>query len=152
MVSVTTATPHGASVGDIVQVANITWSCSLGSKVYPDVTAQQFDNNKTVSDSATLSGVGNKFTIIKGIIQNGPLSAPAEFEGSTFTITIDNGSQGYCDQAQPNNKDLLPGKVIRGKTSGAMGRIVTYTVGGTFDTAEVKLLEPFDYDLSLIHI
>ena len=28
-----------------------------------------------------------------------------------------------------------------------MGRIVTYTVGGTFDTAEVKLLEPFDYDI-----
>ena len=147
MVSVTTATPHGASVGDIVQVANITWSCSLGTKVYPEVATQQFDNNKTVSDPATLSSVGNKFTIIKGIIQNGPLTAPAEFEGSTFTITIDNGSQGYCDQAQPNNKDLLPGKVIRGKTSGAMGRIVTYTVGGTFDTAEVKLLEPFDYDL-----
>ena len=147
MVSITTATPHGASAGDIVQVLNITWSCSLGSKVYPDVSAQQFDFNKTVSNASELASVGAKFDIITGIIQNGPLTAPAEFEGSTFTITIDNGSQGYCDQAQPNNKDLLPGKVIRGKTSGAMGRIVTYTVGGTFDTAEVKLLEPFDYDI-----
>ncbi len=114
---------------------------------YQSAVAQQFDFNKTVTDASEIASVGSKFDIITGIIQNGPLTAPAEFEGSTFTITIDNGSQGYCDQAQPNNKDLLPGKVIRGKTSGALGRIVTYTVGGTFDTAEVKLLEPFDYDI-----
>ena len=46
MVTVTTATPHGAVAGDIVEVANITWSCSLGTKVYPDISTQQFDQMK----------------------------------------------------------------------------------------------------------
>ena len=34
IVTVTTGTGHGAQVGDVVQVANITWSCP-GNKVYP---------------------------------------------------------------------------------------------------------------------
>ena len=135
------------AIGYAKSVINLVLQNQPVTPTFQNVVAQQFDQNATVSDGATLAAVGGKFDIVTGIIQNGPLTAPAEFEGSTFTITIDNGSQGYCDQAQPNNKDLLPGKVIRGKTSGALGRIVTYTVGGTFDTAEVKLLEPFDYDI-----
>ena len=35
--------------------------------------------------------MGSKFDIVTGIIQNGSLTATPEFEGSTFTITIDNG-------------------------------------------------------------
>ena len=135
------------ALGYAKSLTNLVLLNQAPAATYQSVVQQQFDFNKTVDDPIGLASVGTKFNIVTGIIQNGPLTAPLEVDGSTFTITIDNGSQGYCDQAQPNNRDLIAGKVIRGKTSGALGRIVTYSTGGTFDTAEVKLLEPFDFDI-----
>ena len=37
IITITTATPHGAVASDIITVANITWNCSLGNKVYPEI-------------------------------------------------------------------------------------------------------------------
>ena len=51
IVTVTTVSPHGAVVGDIAQVANITWSCSLGNKVYPEVVSQDTTFAGTVDPS-----------------------------------------------------------------------------------------------------
>lgn len=135
------------ALGYAKSLVNLVLQNQAPAATFQNAVTQTFDFNKSV-DATGLGSVGTKFDIVIGIIQNGPLTAPAEVDGSTFTITIDNGSQGYCDQAQPNNRDLIPGKVIRGKTSGALGRIVTYTTGGTFDTAEVKLLEPFDFTVN----
>jgi hypothetical protein len=49
------------------------------------------------------------------------------------------------------NADIIPGKVIVGKTSGAVGRIVSYTRGAnssglpTYDTVEMELLSPIEF-------
>jgi len=114
--------------------------------IYDNDYSQTFNIPSTVNPTGRAS-VGAKFDIITGIIQNGPTSAPPEVEGSTYTLTISNGSFGNVDQNDLNNQDLIPGKVIRGKQSGAIGRIVTITAGGAADTVEVILLEPKEFDV-----
>ena len=140
IVTVTTGTGHGANVGDIVQVANITWSCSLGNKVYPEVLTQTIDITKVVPQSGKDSAKA-KFNIIVGIIQDYNYIV-SSVDGSTYTITISNGNTGFVDQNQTNNKDLVPGKIIVGKTSGAKGEIVSVTAGGSDDTVTMFLREP----------
>ena len=65
----TTATPTGAVAGDIVEVANITWSCSLGNKVYPEIKTQTIDLLQTVNQAGKDSASA-KFDVITTIIQN----------------------------------------------------------------------------------
>ena len=145
MVTVTTATPHGAVAGDIVEVANITWSCSLGNKVYPEIKTQTIDLLQTVNQAGKDSASA-KFDVITTIIQNFS-NIPAQVDGSTYTVTISNGGAGYVDQNQPNNKDLVVGKVIRGKTSKAVGQIVSVSAGANNDTLEVFLIEPKEFQV-----
>ena len=142
IVTVTTATNHGAVAGDIVTVANITWNCSLGNKVYPEIAVQSTDVAQVV-DAVGQSAVAAKWDIVSTII-TGPTiaSAPQLVEGSTWSITISNGSIGYVDQNISSNQDLIPGKLVVGKTSGAVGRLVKITAGATHDTLELELLEP----------
>ena len=145
VVTITTATTHGAVAGDIVTVANITWNCSLGNKVYPEVHVQTTDNAQVV-DAVGQSAVAAKWDIVSTII-TGPTiaSAPQLVEGSTWSITITNGSVGYVDQNISSNQDLIPGKLVVGKTSGAVGRLVKITAGATHDTLELELLEPLTF-------
>ena len=115
--------------------------------LYQQTYSQVIDTGQVV-DVVGQTSVGAKWDIITNLI-TGPSykSAPQLVEGSTWEITISNGSQGYCDQANPLNNDLIPGKLIRGKTSKAVGRIVKYTNGATDDTIELELLEPLTYTL-----
>ena len=145
IITITTATPHGAVANDIITVANITWNCSLGDKVYPDIATQTIDNAQVV-DLVGQTATAAKWDIVSTII-TGPTiaSAPQLVEGSTWSITISNGSIGYVDQNISSNQDLIPGKLVVGKTSGAVGRLVKITAGGTHDTLELELLEPKTY-------
>tara|TARA_B100000683_G_scaffold45922_1_gene42462 strand:- start:476 stop:7219 length:6744 start_codon:yes stop_codon:yes gene_type:complete len=145
IVSITTATPHGAVAGSIIQVANILWNCSLGNKIYPDVTVQTTDNTQVV-DLVGQTAVAAKWDIISTIITGPTIAvAPQLIEGSTWSITISNGNNGYVDQNISSNQDLIPGKLVIGKTSGAVGRLVSITAGATNDTLEVELLEPLTF-------
>ena len=145
IITITTATPHGAVANDIIEVANITWNCSLGNKVYPDIATQTI-NNAQVVDLVGQTAVAAKWDIVSTII-TGPTiaSAPQLVEGSTWSITITNGSIGYVDQNIPSNQDLIPGKIVIGKTSGAVGRLVSITAGATIDTLTLELLEPVTF-------
>ena len=105
----------------------------------------QVTDAPSFTDLTGRTAVSDKFNIITNIIQNGPTAAAAEVEGSTYTLTIDNGSFGNVDQNDPNNQDLIPGKLIRGKTTGAIGRIVSITAGGAVDTVQMILLEPLEF-------
>ena len=144
-------------VGDIVQVANITWSCSLGNKVYPEVVSQDTSFAGTV-DQAAKDSAAAKFDVITNLINNYNYNV-SQTDGSTYTITISNGGNGNVDQNATGNKDLVPGKVLRGKTSGALGLLIKVDQGATNDTLEMFLLEPKEFEvsdevefLSLIHI
>ena len=146
IVTVTTVSPHGAVVGDIVQVANITWSCSLGNKVYPEVVSQDTSFAGTV-DQAAKDSAAAKFDVITNLINNYNYNV-SQTDGSTYTITISNGGNGNVDQNATGNKDLVPGKVLRGKTSGALGLLIKVDQGATNDTLEMFLLEPKEFEVS----
>ena len=116
--------------------------------LYQSTYTQVIDTGQVV-DSAGQISVGAKWDIIIALI-TGPnyKDAPQLVEGSTWEITISNGGQGNTDQANPLNNDLIPGKIIRGKTSKAVGRIVKYTNGAVVDTVELELLEPRGFDIA----
>ena len=123
-------------------ITNIT-EATLYQSTYPQVinAGQVVDNQGQVSVAA-------KWDIVIALI-TGPdyKSAPQLVEGSTWEIGIYNGNQGYVDQANTLNNDLIPGKLIVGQTSGAVGRIVKHTPGATNDLVELELLEPIEYAL-----
>lgn len=112
--------------------------------IYNAAFTQTIDVPSTVNSTGR-SSIAAKFDIVTNIITNGITSAPPEVEGSTYTMTISNGGFGNVDQNDPNNQDLIPGKIIRGKISGAIGRIVSVAVGGAADTVQVILIEPLEF-------
>ena len=102
-------------------------------------------------DSA-IASITAKFDVVTTTIEDGVFEAPNVVDGSVYQLYITNGNIGYVDQGNPTNTDLLPGKLVRGKTSGAKGIIVRYNaesiVGGLptgNDELEVQLVEPVEF-------
>ena len=110
--------------------------------------------NLTLPDSSADEAIGAKMDIVLAVIADGVLDAPQIVDGTTsYKININNGGLGFIKQANPENTDIIPGKVVRGKNSGATARIVDYkhesgaravSVAGT-DELEVQLLEPIEF-------
>ena len=119
---------------------------------YQDRVAQV--TNLPLPDSSADEAIGNKMDIVLEVIENGVLDAPQIVDGqTTYKININNGGLGFINQANPENTDIIPGKVVRGKNSGAIGRIIDYryeagpravSVVGT-DEIEIQLLEPVEF-------
>ena len=114
----------------------------------------QFINSGFQTDATARNSVGAKFDIITGIINDGNVfDAPAIVDGSTYKITMGNGTTNdFVDQGNPDNTDILPGKVVRGKESGALGRVVEYlsenlnpSNPANTDILELQLLEPIEF-------
>ena len=101
-------------------------------------------------DAGAASAINNRFVDIFDILNNGVLQLSQIKDGiDNYVINLSNGSLGNVDQAASTNKDIIPGKVIVGKESGAIGRIIDYTTatdsGSVFDSAELELLEPIEF-------
>ncbi len=111
--------------------------------------------NLPLPDSGADNVIGDKMDIILQIIDEGVLNAPEIVDGTTtYKININNGGLGFINQANPENTDIIPGKVVRGRSTGAIGRIIDYryeagpravSIIGT-DEIEVQLLEPFEFE------
>lgn len=115
---------------------------------------------------SALLGASNQWTLatlarfddILAIIDSGQ-STPALAESdSYYNLFVNSGPNKYTDQAGDPaaltpNVDIIPGKLIRGKTSGAVGRIVSYARGvesaGTpdYEEIEVVLVEPVEFSV-----
>ena len=115
----------------------------------------QYIEPAIVPDSAADSAAEAKFDIVVSVINTGPLNAPSIVDGTTtYKINIANGNNGFVDQADPENTDIIPGKVIRGKSSGAIGRIIDYKHESgdravslaENDEVEVQLLIPKEFE------
>ena len=154
--TVTTSTAHGYSASDQVIIENVLLECANGQKLYPsDYTSlvPQFRSTALNNVSQTVkNSIIAKFDIITNILTNGLSVRPTLVEGSTYTLDFTNGGNGNTDQGVNNNVDILPGKLIKGRTSGALGRIVKYTSGAdlsgaTSDRVEVVLVEPKEFRL-----
>ena len=103
---------------------NFTGSISgaLGPDSVPTVIANDFD-----ADANAIAAIQDKFDLVNTIIQSGLDAGGDIVYGSTYKIVVTNGAASYADQTNPNNTDALPGKVIRGKRSEAIGQIVSFT-------------------------
>ena len=97
-------------------------SGALGSNSVPVTIARDLD-----ADSNARAAISDKFDLVTNIIQNGLDSGGDIVYGSTYKIVVTNGASTYTDQTNPGNTDALPGKVIRGKRSEAIGQIVSFT-------------------------
>jgi len=133
-----------ALVNDIMQNNTVT--------ALQTIYSQTIDSGQVV-DSTGLSSVNAKFDIVTSIIGSGVFDAPAIVDGSVFELNIANGGNGFVKQGDPTNTDILPGKSVKGKTSGAIGKIVSYyyeddsnsVTPSNQDRIEVQLLEPLEF-------
>jgi hypothetical protein len=114
---------------------------------YQSVYSRQEDpisTNLTQRDA-----VADSFDIITDIIQNGVSAAPTVDYGTGYvSFTVNNGGAGNVDQGNPTNIDIIPGKLVKGIKSGAVGRILAYTSGATEDTIDCQLLTPVNFQLT----
>ena len=121
-------------------------------KVNPPTSYQTVytrQTNPISSNSTQRTVVGTKFDIIIDIITNGVNSAPTiDYGAGLIAFTVDNGGQGYVDQGLPTNIDIIPGKLVRGIKSNAIGRIVSYTSGVLADTIEIYQLSVQSFELT----
>jgi hypothetical protein len=86
--------------------------------------------------------------LLRNIITNGidsPTAADVAF-GNRYTLELTNSTGGQLDQTNPDNVDAIPGKVLRGKRTGAIGRIVTYTQDTGSTTFFMQLLSPLEFE------
>jgi hypothetical protein len=160
------------AIGDqkIQTIAGITYARNLVTNYVLTNTAppiayqsrvDQFIDVSVVPDALADNAMLSKFNIILDILDGptpGVLNAPSIVDGTTsYKVSVNNGNNGNIDQANPENTDIIPGKVVRGKTSGAIGRIVDYiyeadasravSVAET-DEIEIQLLEPTEFILN----
>jgi hypothetical protein len=119
------------------------------SGVLPSAVYGMIGNRGAPSQPAIDDFVVNMNTLI-GIIVNGFGAAPtATFGTGLWTIRFTNGGNGYVDQGNPANNDILPAKVLVGITSAAFANIVTYNAGlsNTSDSITARLTKPGYYQI-----
>ena len=132
----------------------------LVGKVFQDRNEQfesvKIDQTFDDPDGATaarnaITGLGGKFDLIVDIINNGIDAGGDVVYGSTYKVVLDNGARTFVDQGDPDNIDILPGKIVVGQRSGARGRIVTLTSNdGTEsnnDTLQLIQLNGVDFEV-----
>lgn len=111
---------------------------------------QQIVNPMLAIDLGAAPAIVGKFIVIKDIIENGIFSGGIIDGQYTYRVYITNNNSS-TDQALISNTDIIPGKLLRGKQSGALGKILSYTrqvdeliVDGT-DQVELQLIEPIEF-------
>jgi len=132
----------------------------LVGKVFQDRNEQfesiKIDQTFDDPDGATaarnaITGLGGKFDLIVNIIENGVDAGGDVVYGSTYKVVLDNGARTFVDQGDPDNIDILPGKIVVGQRSGARGRVVTLTSNdGTEsnnDTLQLVQLNGVDFEV-----
>ena len=108
----------------------------------------QYIDTDVVADPLADNAISDNFVTVLNIIENGVQSEGIVDGAGSYQLRANNGTFGFIDQANPENTDIIPGKVVRGIVSGAIGRIIDYTAGqddeiyGTYDVIELQLLTP----------
>ena len=99
------------------------------------------------ADATGRASVNNNFNLVVNIIQNG-IDAGADVAfGSRYQIQVNNGTNTSLDQSDPDNTDTLPGKIIRGKRSGALMQITEFLNASGTTTFFGNLVFPKDFEV-----
>jgi hypothetical protein len=89
-----------------------------------------------------------RFNTILDIVENGVNVAPtATFGTGLWRFQFSNGGNPAVDQGRVENTDIIAGKIIRGMTSGATGKIYRYErkVTSVTDRITYQLLKPITF-------
>ena len=110
---------------------------------------KQFIDAGDDAEAVARQAVVDKFNLVVNIITNGIDAGASTAFGKTYRVIVNNGGLVATDQGNIDNRDVLPGKVLVGKISGAQGRVVTYNQNDANfngnDNVEVHLLKPIDF-------
>tara|TARA_B100001057_G_scaffold95359_1_gene91800 strand:+ start:1369 stop:9261 length:7893 start_codon:yes stop_codon:yes gene_type:complete len=99
------------------------------------------------ADAVGRTSVTTLFNLVVNIISNG-IDAGADVAfGSRYQIQVNNGTNTSLDQSDPTNTDTLPGKIIRGKRSGALMQITEFTNATGTTTFFGNLQFPKDFEV-----
>jgi len=110
------------------------------------VTANVVTNDSQVPFSNLQTIYSQEFVNFIDDTDEADIASIAGDNGNLQLQTFSNGLNDFVDQGDPQNTDLRIGKVIRGKTSGAIGKIISYTQGGVNDdSADLELLKPVEF-------
>ena len=105
----------------------------------------------TDADISARLAVGTKFDLITNIMQNGIAAGSDTVFGSSYKVVLNNGGLNFVDQADPSNIDILPGKIVSGARSNALGQIISLTSNDATesnnDTIQVHLLSPKEFEV-----
>ena len=110
--------------------------------------AQVWDGSSGGAEPNGASAITSNVGLIRNIITNGidsPTAADVAF-GNRYTLELTNSTAGQLDQTNPENTDAIPGKVLKGKNSGALGRIVTFVQDTDSTTFFMQLLSPLEFE------
>ena len=142
-----------AAIQFVKALTNLVLQNQSPASTYQSVYTQ-YQNTGYTTDTTTRNSIGAKFDIVVDLINDGSVfDAPAIVDGSVYELEIGNGTtNSFVDQGNPDNTDILPGKVVRGKQSGAIGRVIEYKSENlnpanpaNTDILELQLLEPIEF-------
>ena len=117
-------------------------------KIYQKDYSQQIPDTIDQAEIAEQTAVINLWTLIQTIITEGidyPLIEDTNY-GRPYRLYVSNGGEGYLNQTSDTNSDALPGKVVRGTRSRAIGRIIRF-VNNDSDSGFGTDLTRFDLNL-----
>jgi hypothetical protein len=115
-------------------------------------TLQLITQQLGISSGQWYLAVENRFNDVLNTINTSTPDPVLVESNDYYEIRINSGPNRRTDQSIDTNPDLIPGKVIRGKTSGAIGQIISYTRGEntvgqpTYDTVKFQLLLPLEFE------
>ena len=111
----------------VATAALVVFGLRYQTKFRQDATGTQVsDGSGGGAEPNTAAGIVNNVVLLNNIIENGIDVGSDIVFGSRYFLTVDNNTSGFIDQTNPDNVDALPGKVIKGKRSGAVGRIIQF--------------------------
>ena len=101
--------------------------------------------NDASVDSTYVTAVTNRFNDVLSFIDPNVAEATLVETGNYYNLNVTNGNIGL-EQGNSANRDIRPGKVVKGKQSGAVAEIIEYTfANGSTDDFSLKLLEPIEF-------
>jgi len=109
--------------------------------------AQAWDGAAGGAEPLGAGSITNNVTLLNNIISNGIEAGVDISFGNRYKLQLTNNTGGELDQTNPDNTDAIPGKVLRGKRTGAIGRIITFTQDTNSTIFYMQLLSPVQFEV-----
>jgi hypothetical protein len=103
--------------------------------------------NVNSTEPAAIISIQSLIDLVKDIWTNGPDSGQDIVYGEKYIISVTADINGLVDQTDSANIDALPSKVIRGKSSGALGIITSFAADDPNNETDfyLNMLLPIDF-------